>query len=74
MPSAIDCPVCLGPAEADDRLGDYETVSCEHCGQFRISETAIALAKARSFGERLNMLHVARRRVLGPGDLPFVVS
>ena len=74
MSRTIECPICLGKADAADTLGDYETVSCPRCGHFKISGTAIAIAKGLGHAEREKMLRDAQGRVLKPGKLPLVIA
>jgi hypothetical protein len=75
LPPRLECPLCERPASSQQSVfGDSETVTCIACGKFRISGTAIAMAKSRDPAERQQMLERAKRQVRHASDLPFVLS
>lgn len=69
---AAACPICEARADLTrPNEGDYKTVSCWHCGSFKISGSAEATFKVLSLDARRAHLTEAKAHA-PPGEVPEV--
>jgi hypothetical protein len=70
---ADKCPICEGDAVAEQvTTGDWLEFSCEACGTYRISGTALEVFPSLPRSVRQLRLESAKNEVLGTDQMPMV--
>lgn len=67
------CPVCEGTAkEALPKMGDFTEVICDHCGRFRITDSAVATFAHQEPTTKMAVLERARAIAEETGEFPLI--
>jgi hypothetical protein len=69
------CPICEGDAVGEQvPAGDFLEFSCENCGTYRISGTALEVFPSLPRSARQLRLESAKNEVLGTDRMPVVTT
>jgi hypothetical protein len=67
------CPICRGPATHELPFGDTRRMTCDTCGRYDITGSAIAVAENASDDKRRTALALAKRNAVPP-KVPLITS